>query len=263
MIIYWIEHMLKIIRIVFWIAVVVTGLFQLWDGYRALQWRTPLHVALYPVNADGSEEVDTYIASLNEEDFDVLEQFFNREARKYQLGIAQPIIFHLGPRIQDVPAAPPAVGGSWLDILIWSLKFRWYSWHHQPEVGVPVDISLYLLYHDASQNKRLQHSTALQKGRIGRVNLFAAASQHDMNTVVIAHELLHTLSATDKYDLATNKPLFPQGYAEPYMEPRYPQSHAEIMAGRIPLQEHRSRMAKHLNEAVIGRPTAREIGWAY
>jgi len=32
---------------------------------------------------------------------------------------------------------------------------------------------------------------------------------------VIAHELLYTLNATDKYDLNTGLPIFPNGYAEP------------------------------------------------
>lgn len=253
--------MLKSVRILFWVVVVLTALMQLWDEYQALQWRKPLKVALYPVNADGGANVDAYMATLEENDFKVIEQYFSREALKYQLPLQRPITLYLGPAISQVPPAPPAVTANQLDIILWSLKFRWFGWQYQPEVGVPIDIKLYLLYHDVNKHDRLLHSTALEKGRIGRVNLFAASSQHDTNTVVIAHELLHTLRATDKYDLSTQRPLRPKGYAEPYQEPLYPQKAAEIMAGRIPLSESQSRMAKNLDETIIGRPTAREIGW--
>ena len=40
--------------------------------------------------------------------------------------------------------------------------------------------------------------------------------------------------ATDKYDLPTGLPQYPAGFAEPRLEPRYPQQFAEIMAGQKP-----------------------------
>ena len=46
----------------------------------------------------------------------------------------------------------------------------------------------------------MAHSTGLQKGMLGVVNAFASADQEGSNAVVIAHELLHTFGATDKYD---------------------------------------------------------------
>lgn len=254
--------MLKTVRIFFWVVVVLTALMQVWNEYQALQWHKPLHVALYPVNADASAEVEAYITTLQEKDFEVLEEYFSREALRYQLPLHRPFVFHLGPIITEIPPAPPSLNASRLEIILWSLKFRWFAWQHKPSVGLPIDIKLYLLYHDVKTHTRLLHSTALKKGQIGRVNLFAARDQHAGNTVVIAHELLHTLSATDKYDLNTNAPLLPQGYAEPYMQPLYPQKIAEIMAGKIPLSPDRARMARNLDETIIGRPTSREIGWA-
>lgn len=254
--------MLRTVRIFFWVAVIFTVLMQVWDEYQGLQWRKPLHVALYPVNADASADVEAYMATLHEKDFEVLEQYFSREALRYQLPLQRPMTFYLGPGIKEIPPAPPAINANRFEIILWSLKFRWFAWQHQPVIGVPIDIKLYLLYHDVQTHTRLLHSTALRKGRIGRVNLFATPAQHAENTVVIAHELLHTLSATDKYDLNTNAPLLPQGYAEPYIQPLYPQKKAEIMAGKIPLSANRARMARNLDETIIGRPTSREIGWA-
>lgn len=253
--------MFKKIRIFFWVAVVLTALMQLLQEYQILQWRKPLNVALYPINVDHLPEVDTYIADLRATDFEVISQFFAREARRYQLPIAYPVNLFLGPVVHDIPPPPPAVSGHLLEIILWSLKFRWFGWMHQPPISVPIDIKLYLLYHDPAKHKHLLHSTALHKGRIGRVNLFADHRQHAVNTVIIAHELLHTLSASDKYDLHSNLPLFPQGYAEPYLQPLYPQQLAEVMSGKVPMTAQRARMAKGLGEVMIGRPTAREIGW--
>ena len=78
--------------------------------------------------------------------------------------------------------------------------------------------------------------------------------------VVITHELMHTLGASDKYD-AANLPLHPQGFAEPERRPLYPQRAAEIMGGRIPLAPGRARMPNSLGEVLVGGYTAAEINW--
>jgi len=101
----------------------------------------------------------------------------------------------------------------------------------------------------------------LQKGLLGVVNTFASTQMEGENSVVIAHELLHTFGAADKYDLATNQPLFPDGYADPRADPLFPQSKAEIMAGRIPLSAARAETPQDLKQTLIGARTAREINW--
>jgi hypothetical protein len=78
---------------------------------------------------------------------------------------------------------------------------------------------------------------------------------------VIAHELLHTLGATDKYDLRTNQPTQPDGYAEPDLQPLYPQSFGELMGGRIPVSSTESTMPESLQQVIVGAKTAGEIGW--
>jgi hypothetical protein len=82
------------------------------------------------------------------------------------------------------------------------------------------------------------------------------------NNVVIAHELLHTVGATDKYDLASGEPLNPAGLADPDREPLYPQERAEIMAGRRALSAQESEMPHSLAGVVVGADTAREIRWS-
>ena len=100
----------------------------------------------------------------------------------------------------------------------------------------------------------------MQKGLLGVVHAFAVREQNAQNNVVIAHELLHTVGATDKYD-ASGQPIYPQGYAHPNRKPLYPQFRAEIMAGRVPLSPTNSKMTHSLRSTVVGQATAREISW--
>jgi len=148
-----------------------------------------------------------------------------------------------------------------LKVIWWSLQFRYFALANSPSTSVKPDIRLYLLYHDPQTNPRLAHSTALNKGRIGRVNLFADKSYAKKNLVVLAHELLHTVKATDKYDLSTGLPSFPDGFAEPDKQPLLPQQFAELMGGRIPLTESTAEIPKSLRLTLIGQKTAQEIGW--
>jgi hypothetical protein len=120
---------------------------------------------------------------------------------------------------------------------------------------------MFLSYHDPARAAVLNHSTGLQKGLIGVAQIFADAQMNGSNHTVIAHELLHTLGATDKYDPATTQPLYPDGVAEPDLQPRYPQRFAELMAGRISLSASDARIPDSLQEVVIGPATAAEIGW--
>jgi hypothetical protein len=96
---------------------------------------------------------------------------------------------------------------------------------------------------------------------IGVVNAVAESDHEGSNNIVIAHELLHTLGATDKYDPATLAPIYPEGYGDPERQPRYPQELTEIMAGRYALDAHTFEMPASLADVVVGEATAREIRW--
>ena len=138
---------------------------------------------------------------------------------------------------------------------------RWWAYRYAETNGPDPQVKMFLLYFDPSLRKRLAHSTGLQKGLIGRVNTFASRDMVKQNNVVIAHEFLHTLGATDKYDTATNQPLFPDGYANPELDPLLPQQYAEIMAGRTPVSKNHAVTPESLDDALIGSKTAQEINW--
>jgi hypothetical protein len=82
----------------------------------------------------------------------------------------------------------------------------------------------------------------------------------DLSLSVGAHELMHTLGASDQYD-AEGRRVYPGGFAEPTRFPLYPQPGAEVMARNVPLAARSERPPNTLDELFVGETTAREIGW--
>jgi hypothetical protein len=122
-------------------------------------------------------------------------------------------------------------------------------------------VRVFVQYNAPVNGRTLAHSIVLRAGMIVLANAFGGADNEGGNNVVIAHELLHTFGATDKYDPATNQPLYPDGYAEPNAVPLLPQNAAEIMGGRIPLSRAEAEIPRSLEQTRVGAATAREINW--
>ncbi len=253
--------MFKAIRIFILLLILLAVAVSTWRAKTSsVEWKYTLPVNVYPINADGSAVSDDYLRSLTIEDFKPIETFMQQEAAHYGLSSNASIEIRLGKPIATLPPALPHDRGAF-DVLLWSLKMRWWSYRHGDTTGAGPQVKLFLLYFDPGKNPRLLHSTALQKGLIGRVNVFASHEMAKQNAVIITHEFLHTLGATDKYDLATNMPIFPDGYANPEQNPLLPQQLAEIMGGRIPISQTDAEIPASLNKVVIGQKTAWEINW--
>lgn len=227
---------------------------------RSTSWEHPLRVAVFPVDADGSPATGAYIAALTRATFQPLDDYFAEEARRYGVAQSDPVDVHVAPRVGAIPPALPH-DGSAVQVMLWSLRLRWWAWRNAAFDGPAPDVRMFVLYHDPELTTRVPHSLGLAKGLIGVVYAFAADEQSGPNNVVIAHELLHTLGATDKYDPATNLPAYPDGYAEPGRDPLWPQDLAEIMAGRIPLSAEQAEIPAALEQTLVGAATAREIRW--
>lgn len=226
---------------------------------RNTDWDSPLWVSVYPINGDGSIVVRDYIGALSEERFRPLETMMRQQAKRWGVALKRPIDIKFAPEVKSIPPAPPTSSNP-IAIVYWSLRLRFWAWRNDTFDG-PADIRLFVVYYDPAKYTTLAHSLGLQKGFLGVVNGFGESHYDGRNNVVLAHEMLHTLGASDKYDRRTNYPSFPDGFADPDRSPRYPQIRAELMAGRIPLSEHESKMPVNLSKTVIGRSTALEIGW--
>ena len=250
---------IRIMILVYLLAFVAIGNYL--SSARTTDWDETLWVDIYPINADGSARTQSYIDDLESDDFNQIETYFAREAARYGVTIERPFRVELGPQADNtLPVLPdePSIVGT----LIWSLKMRWHAATFDQGDGRPKpDIKLFALYFEESDTAILDRSTALERGLIAVANVFAGRASTGPNQIVMAHELLHTLGATDKYDLSTNLPIFPHGYAAPQQHPRFPQIDAELMAGRIPIDDRSAEIPTGLDDTLIGVLTAAEIGW--
>lgn len=237
------------------------GLGTLQETRRLRSWTAPLTVAVFPIAAQPNAGVERYLESLNGAALEPIASFFAREAARHDAPSHDPLRFRLGPELGTLPPPPPSTPSVWAAIAF-SLKLRWYGWRAPSEVdGERADLRVFWVLHPAERGAELEHSVGLERGSVAAVHGFASEEMLGANQVVIAHELLHLVGARDKYEPASGEPVHPEGYADPWVEPRYPQSAAEIMGGRIPQEPGRSRMPKDLGECRVGAVTAREIGW--
>jgi hypothetical protein len=176
-----------------------------------------------------------------------------REAQRYALNVSEPVKIRLRP---PLPSSPPqrAPSAGILATAFWSLKLRYWAWRASGHAGEPEDIRIFVLYHDPALTPRVAHSLGLTKGLIGVVYAFAEPGMSGANNVVIAHELLHTVGASDKYVPGNDAPRFPDGYGDPAQKPLYPQRFAELMAGRRMLSAAQWQQPDSLVEVVIVLP---------
>ena len=232
---------------------------QLLTQARSTDWNNSLWIKIYPINADGSAEATEYIDALDVQTFDGIEKFLARETERYARSLERPVRVELGEPVLEQPPELPAEPNMF-SIMAWSLKMRWWANSAtDAQDRIEPDVRIFVRYHRPDLAVTLESSVGLQKGMVGIVNGFASRRHRGTNNVIIAHEFLHTLGATDKYSPATGQPIGPDGIAEPARSPLYPQRYAEIMGGRIALTADDSIIPKSLQYAVIGPLTAREI----
>ncbi len=251
----------RAIRILFLLLLLaaVAGMTY-WESMVAHNWLRPLEVSIYPVNGDGTAEVDAYIAGLKQEHFQEIGRFIASQSERYRGKGLPPVNIQLAAEISAMPPAPPQGRHSPFSAILWSLGLRYYAFAHTPFWGSLGTVRLFVVYHEGEDGKPLQHSLGLHKGLLGVVHAFARDKQNAQNNVVITHELFHALGASDKYD-AAKQPVYPEGFGDRGDEPRYPQQVAEIMAGRIAIRPGVARIPAGLEECVVGHKTAWEINW--
>ena len=252
----------KNFRILILIIILGAALLYTQDQRLVTQgWYKPLEVVVFPINADSSDNVEHYIQSLSDKSFTDIDEFIKRESRKFDVVSSSPTITTLGETVASLPPKPPGSSANPIAIALWSIKLRWWAMQNTPDdQSNKHRIRIFVIYHEEKTNQKLEHSLGIQKGLLGIVHAFASTKQAKQNNIVIAHELLHTVGASDKYDSSGN-PIPPDGLGEPTRKPIYPQRRAEIMAGTIAKSANQSQMARSLKVCVVGDKTASEIGW--
>ena len=227
---------------------------------RTTDWDQSLSIVIYPINADDSPFTAEYIARLTNEDFKPIARFMQNEGLRHNLSLTDPVLLDMAPEISTLPPTPP-FGANIFAIMWWSLQLRYWAWKNDTYQGPLTNIQVFVLFFDPNTHSQLDHSLGLKKGHICMVKAFASRHQAARNNVIITHEMLHTLGASDKYNLQTLQPIFPEGYADPEQKPLLPQEYAEIMGRGIPLSASESKMPDSLAYTVIGPQTAKEIKW--
>lgn len=237
----------------------VVGLTSAHQHVYSRNWNQTLEVLVYPINGDGHLATSRYIESLNDKTFTVIDRWGEREAKRHDLNLPQPFHVRRGAQILSLPPAFPDNANT-VDVLLWGLRFRYWAWRNTPDEGSLTRVRMFVVYQTGEDNRALQHSLGMQKGLMGLVYAYSLDKQTAQNNIVIAHELLHTVGAIDKYD-GVGGPLLPVGFANPNRTPLYPQRNAEIMAGKIPTSPGRSYMAESLRSVIVNPYTATEINW--
>ena len=250
------------LRIAFLLLLLGIAAYSNWyDRLSTTDWDETLWIGVFPVDADGKPGTAAWLARLTQDDVTDIERFLNAEAKRHGVTIERPVRVDLYPLVTEKPPEVDPDAGV-LSRAMSSLRLRLYARRNSHPPGrAPPQIRVFVLFHDPTFTQAVPHSVGMQKGLVGVVHAFAEDDMTPTNNVVIAHEILHTLGASDKYDLATLEPYYPAGYAEPDRQPLVPQVLTEIMAGRYVAAPGKFEMPDSLRDVRVGSATALEIRW--
>ncbi len=234
------------------------------DGARRrarTRWERPLRIAV--VLLRHGEVDDDAVAALIER-VPALAARLREEAARHRALDFAPFAFEvLGP--VDVASPPPRPRGEdWLSLG----RYAFELWRYRRGVDGPA--GLYPRAYDAviyawarpprSEGQRSVEGMSQDGGRFASVEVELTREMADYALFVVAHELMHTLGASDKYDSA-GRTRIPDGLPEPERVPLLPQDRAEVMARSRVVAASEERVPETLEELGVGPLTAREIGW--
>lgn len=229
-----------------------------------VQWDRPLEVAvvlLSPTDLDALQ-VSRFREVLGQLEDRLSAEFarYGRSGAPFSFKLAGPVSFS-GP----LSFTPDSSG------LLDRTKHAYRLWRTLRDIHAaasfdpkPYDARIYLLLEPATVTgggvTTFAEGSGAAGGDVGFVRAAASADDAVLALTAVAHELLHCLGATDKYDAAGHA-IVPDGLAEPGLSPQYPQRYAEWMVGEVPTGPAQGRLPSSLAEVRVGPVTAREIGW--
>ena len=253
------------VRVGILLAVLGFVLLWAWRDVRSRRgrnaWDRPLSVAIVLVRHG---QLDGNAVGAFRKRIASLESRVTDEFQRYRPGPMHPFVFTFAGPV-DVAESPPKASG---DGVFDAVKHSWELWRWTARVDRDAalvtsvfDSRIYVVARLPVNARQLFiEGESEEGGRIGTVEVELDASMADFALFVTAHELFHTVGASDKYD-AAGRTLVPEGLAEPERVPLYPQRFAEVMARNRPLAPGIEEPPADLNELAVGPATAQEIGW--
>jgi hypothetical protein len=224
-------------------------------------FRRTLNVALVLVEADVVDPAALRALRVRSRE---LERKLAAEFHRYRPEGPRPFAFvTFGPVPQIVPPPVRVEPGLW-GLARRAFELSKFTRDVDARAHVPTrgfDTRLYIVVRPPESAARaFVEGQSEQGGRVGVALVELDESMADLALFVAAHELFHTLGATDKYD-AGGRTRIPEGLAEPGLVPPLPQRFAEVMAENRPLDPHHEVPPSSLDELSVGPSTAAEVGW--
>jgi hypothetical protein len=221
-------------------------------------WTRPLQVAVVLLGEDAGA------AQALRDGMPRLEAWFAREHRRYRPdGLAQPIQFQVfGPVRPDAPLPWPESSPGWLGQLRYARTLQGALAPLDAAVDLDprgYDARMYVVVESGTVST-FAEGVGAAGGEVGLIRARVQGKDTTLALTALAHELLHCLSATDKYD-AQGHALLPQGLVDPGRAPLLPQRQAEVMVGEVPLAAGEGRLPDSLEEVAVGPHTAAEVRW--
>lgn len=249
------------------LLLIVLGMVLLWAGndwWRRRErtaWKRPLRVALVLVEREPvAPALSRALASRAFE----LERRLAQEYERHRGQAGEPFSLVVKGPLSASTEPPRAGSDELLDLARHSYALWQWTRELDARGGVEwrgYDARIYLVLTPSREAApRVVEGESEQGGRIGVARADVDEGMLDFALFVAAHELFHTLGASDKYD-AQGRANLPDGFAEPTRVPLYPQRGAELMARNVPLSPTSERPPETLEELFVGEATAREIGW--
>ncbi len=255
------------VRVTLLSAILLGVLAYAWIDYEQRHsrnlWREPLTVGMVVLDLGKGGVDEDVLASLAAR-ASALGERLSGEFARYR-DAEQPMIRVLPYGPVYVKRRPPEPQGEGL----WeALRYSYELWRYTSQVDEAAHVPtrmlgsrIYVFAEPVTDAKRKQVEGYSQDGgRIGIARVQLDDSTVDLGLFVVAHELMHTLGASDRYD-EFGRTQVPEGLGNPEQRPLYPQLTADVMARNRVLAPGTEVPPETLEELSVGTQTATEIGW--
>lgn len=190
--------------------------------------------------------------------------FYARERTRWTGAGGAPLVVTLpAPVATDIDPPPvPGRGARWAEAVRAWTSARYFH-RLADRHGLAPDAygaRIYVVWTDAPGDVT-SDSRGSRTGRLAIVHLTTADPNPGYAVIAVAHELAHVLGAGDTYAEADYLARWPEGYAEPFASPPWPQPFAELMAVDRPTGPHTEQEVSGLGDVRVGAATAAGMGW--